>query len=60
VALALERAAAAVNPSGDPLEAPELIALELRAALESLRSRTCETVDEAVLGRIFARFCVGK
>lgn len=59
-ALALKRAADAARSSGDQLEAPELIALELRAAIESLRNSAGETVDEAVLGRIFARFCIGK
>jgi len=38
----------------------ELIALELRMALDHLGSISGEVVTEDVLGRIFHRFCVGK
>lgn len=39
---------------------PELIATDIRDALKYLGEITGETVDEAVLTRIFSRFCVGK
>ena len=38
----------------------ELAAVELRAGLAELGSISGEVVTEDILGRIFARFCVGK
>lgn len=40
--------------------APELVALELRAAIGSLSASTRDTIVEDVLGRIYGRFCIGK
>jgi tRNA modification GTPase len=40
--------------------APEILSLELTGILRDLREITGEHVDEAVLDRIFERFCVGK
>ncbi len=40
--------------------APEILSLELTGILRDLREITGEQVDEAVLDRIFERFCVGK
>jgi tRNA modification GTPase len=40
--------------------APEIIALELRKALEYLEEITGEKADEGILDRIFERFCIGK
>lgn len=40
--------------------APEIIALELRKALEYLEEITGEKTDDGILDRIFERFCVGK
>ncbi|MFA6224094.1 MAG: tRNA uridine-5-carboxymethylaminomethyl(34) synthesis GTPase MnmE [Desulfomonilaceae bacterium] len=39
---------------------PEILSLELAGILRDLREITGECVDEAVLDRIFERFCVGK
>ncbi len=39
---------------------PELAAVELRAAVASLRSVVGEVDAEELLGRIFSRFCIGK
>jgi tRNA modification GTPase len=38
----------------------ELLAFELRQALDALDEISGETADEEVLGTIFSRFCVGK
>ncbi len=60
---ALERAAATLElglaawKGGAPLE---VFAQDLRAATESLDEITGATTAEAVLDRIFARFCLGK
>ena len=49
--------AAATLRTGEP---PELAAVEARRALGAIGRVTGETVDEAVLDAIFARFCIGK
>ncbi|MEW6253342.1 MAG: GTPase, partial [Planctomycetota bacterium] len=59
VAAALARARG-LAAAPDANAAPELIALELRVALDALAAESAEPIDEVVLGRIFARFCVGK
>ena len=44
-----------------PHEAPvELVAIEVRAAMNALSLLSGQVVTEALLGRIFSRFCVGK
>jgi tRNA modification GTPase len=53
---ALARAAGAAG-DGQP---GEIVALELREALAALGEVTGRTVDEDLLDRIFAKFCVGK
>jgi tRNA modification GTPase len=61
--VALERAAATLErglsawKAGAPLE---IFAQELRATTEALDEITGATTAEAVLDRIFARFCLGK
>jgi tRNA modification GTPase len=47
------------NRTGD-LAWAELVALELRASLERVRSAELGPLAEEVLGRIFSQFCVGK
>ncbi|MGO8880347.1 MAG: tRNA uridine-5-carboxymethylaminomethyl(34) synthesis GTPase MnmE [Desulfomonilaceae bacterium] len=39
---------------------PEILSLELTGALRDLMQITGDSIDEAVLDRIFERFCVGK
>jgi tRNA modification GTPase len=59
-AAALRRARAMAVGSDDDLPSPELISLELRAAHGLLPAETHGTIDEQLLDRIFAAFCVGK
>lgn len=56
---ALARARAAID-GGEEIAHPELIAMELRAALAAIESLDTWQLDEQVLDRIFADFCVGK
>jgi tRNA modification GTPase len=61
--IALERAAECLIRARDGLQEgllPELTALEVREALDSLGEITGRTTPEEVLDRIFANFCVGK
>lgn len=44
----------------DTTASPELLALELREALQAVGEITGETTPEEVLDRIFASFCIGK
>ncbi len=43
-----------------PIQEVELIALELRQALDALGSITGAVTPDDVIGRVFASFCVGK
>lgn len=52
-------AAGAVLEQTDP-PALELLALEIRGAMERLGTISGEIVTEDILGRIFSRFCIGK
>jgi tRNA modification GTPase len=61
--VALERAAECLVRAREGLHdglPPELTALEVREALDSLGEITGRTTSEEVLDRIFANFCVGK
>ena len=70
VALATERHLAAALDARDALRAasglagaeagPELVAIELRRAVHALREILGDVGPEALLERIFARFCIGK
>ena len=60
---ALDRTAVAVASARQGISnsrAPELIAVDLRIALQALGEITGETTAEDILERIFASFCIGK
>lgn len=60
---AAKRAAELLAPAGEIIDVAELVAVELRFALEQLGRISPDRsgiVTEEILGRIFARFCVGK
>ena len=60
---ALEKAAADLERAHEGLLAtlpPELVALEVREALDALGEITGRTTSEEILDRIFANFCIGK
>jgi len=60
---ALKKAAACLARAREGLLValpPELVALELREALNALGEITGKTTPEEVLDRIFANFCIGK
>lgn len=58
--VALEGAASALERAGHNASHTELFAEELRLAQRELDSITGEFTADDLLGRIFARFCVGK
>jgi tRNA modification GTPase len=57
---AIEQARAALSRADNQTAAPEIIAMELREALDALGQILCNVAPDDVLGRIFATFCVGK
>ncbi len=54
------RAAELLREAAEIADVAELAAVELRAALAELGQISGQVVTEDILGRIFARFCVGK
>jgi tRNA modification GTPase len=52
---ALERVAESIDKIG-----PEVVAMELREALEALGRIVGQVSPDDLLGRIFATFCIGK
>ena len=61
--VALERAVECLTRAQNGLREglpPELVALDLREALDALGEITGRTTSEEVIERIFANFCVGK
>ncbi|MDY6913710.1 MAG: GTPase [Planctomycetota bacterium] len=57
---AAQRAARLLAGANDVADVAELAAVDLRAALAEMGQISGEIVTENILGRIFARFCVGK
>ena len=57
---ALEDARQALLAADPHAPDPDCLATDLRNALEALGRITGSTVEEAVIQRIFSRFCVGK
>ena len=49
-----------LSQAGDVADVAELVAVELRDVLSQLGCISGQIVTEDILGRIFARFCVGK
>ena len=61
--VSLERAAECLTRARNCLQEalpPELVALDLREALEALGEITGRTTPDDVIERIFAKFCIGK
>jgi tRNA modification GTPase len=61
--VALEKAAGAIGRAREGIQGglpPEIVALEVREALDALGEITGRTTPEEVLDRIFANFCIGK
>ncbi|MBL8759344.1 MAG: 50S ribosome-binding GTPase [Phycisphaerae bacterium] len=56
----LREAGTAVDPSARALDRPEEVAARLRAALDWLGELTGRMSPDAIIGRVFATFCVGK
>lgn len=59
----LQRAQPCLRAAVDGLQqelAPELVAIELRAALESIGEVIGQADTEEILGKIFSSFCIGK
>lgn len=57
---ALRRAGQLCRKSREIMAVSELIAIELREAIDALSLLTGRVTTEDLLGRIFARFCIGK
>ena len=57
---AIDRSARLLAGAAEVADVAELAAVELRSALADIGQISGEVVTEDILGRIFARFCVGK
>ena len=59
-AAAMRRAAAVTGDSADTVEHADLVAADLREALDALGEVTGAVTTDDLLGRVFASFCIGK
>lgn len=57
---AIDRAAASLTDDAAVTDRAELLAFDLREALDALASITGEVTTEDMLDQVFARFCIGK
>jgi len=57
ISAALSSLDRAIKPG---LNFPELVALDIREAINTLGEITGETIKEEILDRIFENFCIGK
>jgi len=57
---AINRAAGHVQAARESDAPPDLLAVEIRAALAAIGEVTGETIGEDLLDQIFSRFCIGK
>jgi len=57
---ALDRATALADAAGETLDCAELLAFELRDAVEALGNVTGAVLTEDLLSQVFANFCIGK
>ncbi len=57
---ALERAASVASEVSELAQVVELVAMDVRAAMNALSLLTGEITTEDLLGKIFANFCIGK
>ncbi len=58
--LSLDRAIALSAAAAETIDCADLLAFELREALDTLGNVTGEVTTEDLLGQVFARFCIGK
>lgn len=56
----LEKTAEAIDRAVDAEPSPELLAVDVRLALDLLGELVGEVVNDEVLDKIFSRFCIGK
>jgi tRNA modification GTPase len=57
---AIQRALALADQAGETVDCADLLAFELREALDALGAVVGEVTTEDLLGQVFARFCIGK
>jgi len=57
---AVRRCAAQAAKIGDTIDAADVLAFELREALDALGSVCGSVTTDDLLGRIFSSFCIGK
>lgn len=57
---AIDRAIALAASAGETIDCADLLAFELREALDQLGAVTGDVTTEDLLGQVFANFCIGK